>query len=99
MFFNFQFEDWALLSLRFELHLLVHAFQHDCGDPERPGISTEHLGFYYNKYFKKGLNPKNYGLESPEELVELIYDTVLVSKRTKVMESQLIDDLESNDIF
>ena len=28
-------KDWALLSLRFELHLLAHAFLHDCGDPER----------------------------------------------------------------
>ena len=28
-------QDWALLSLRFELHLLAHAFLHDCGDPER----------------------------------------------------------------
>lgn len=33
-------QDWALLSLRFELHLLAHSFLHDCGDPERPLISN-----------------------------------------------------------
>ncbi|CAE7774672.1 unnamed protein product [Symbiodinium microadriaticum] len=66
LFFNFGFEDWALLSLRFELHLLAHAFLHDCGDPERSGIYPDHLLFYYNRYYKKGLNPKNYGVEGVE---------------------------------
>merc|ERR1719201_1193836 len=32
LFSNFTFEDWALLSLRFELHLLVHAVRRDGGE-------------------------------------------------------------------
>jgi len=99
LFSNFAFEDWALLSLRFELHLLAHAFRRDCNDEERTGMPPDHLAFYYNKYYKKGLNPKNYGVESTEDLVELIRDTVIVSKSIKVIESQLTDDLESNEVF
>merc|ERR1740121_3143546 len=34
LFANFVYEDWTLLSLRFELHLLAHAFKHDLADPE-----------------------------------------------------------------
>jgi len=99
LFANFAFEDWALLSLRFELHLLVHAFRHDCDDPERVGIHPEHILFYYSKYFKKPLIPKNYGVESIEELVQLAKDAIIISKRLKVMDSQLSNDLESNEIF
>jgi len=99
LFSNFAFEDWALLSLRFELHLLVHAFMHDANDAERMGIHPEHLAFYYNKYYKKGLNPKNYGVESVDDLIDLVKDTVLIGARTKIVESQLTEDLESNEIF
>lgn len=99
LFSNFAFEDWALLSLRFELHLLVHAFRHDAKDPERTGIHPEHLPFYYNRYYKKALNPKNYGVDTVEELIDLVKDTALADSRSKVVESMVADDLESNDIF
>jgi len=99
LFSNFAFEDWALLSLRFELHLLVHSFRHDANDPERIGIHPEHLPFYYNKYYKKALNPKNYGVDQVDDLIELVKDTALADSRSKVVESMVSDDLESNDIF
>ena len=31
-------QDWALLSLRYELHLLVHGFRKDLDDAERTGL-------------------------------------------------------------
>mmetsp|Transcript_105937 Transcript_105937/g.188413 ORF Transcript_105937/g.188413 Transcript_105937/m.188413 type:complete len:999 (+) Transcript_105937:5-3001(+) len=99
LFSNFAFEDWAMLSLRYEIHLLTQAFLHDCGDPERVGIFPDHLLFYYNKYFKKGLNPKNYGVETTEDLMTLIKDTIVVLTGPKVVESQLMAELETNDIF
>jgi len=98
LFCAFAFEDWALLSLRFELHLLVHSFRADCGDPERTGIHPEHLSFYYQKYYKKALNTKNYGVETVEDLIALVNDTV-IQNRSKVVESQVTDDLETNEIF
>lgn len=97
LFAAFAFEDWALLSLRFEVHLLVHAFRKDCNDPERTGISPEHIAFYYNKYYKKGLNPKSYGVSTVEDLLALINDTVVLCG--KVVDSQLVDELDMNDIF
>eukprot|EP00931_Biecheleriopsis_adriatica_P023799 TRINITY_DN1495_c0_g1_i1.p1 TRINITY_DN1495_c0_g1~~TRINITY_DN1495_c0_g1_i1.p1 ORF type:complete len:912 (-),score=269.55 TRINITY_DN1495_c0_g1_i1:83-2509(-) len=98
VFAAFAFEDWALLSLRFELHLLAHAFKHDCGDPERAGIYPDHLLFYYNKYFKKGLNPRNYGVADIPTMLDMIKDTVLICDPS-IVESQVSADLETNDIF
>jgi len=97
LFSNFAFEDWALLSLRFELHLVVHAFQRDCRDPDRTGFPPEHLPYYYNKYFRKNLNPKNYGANNVEELIELVRDTLIVCDKT--LESTITDDLETNEVF
>eukprot|EP00440_Ansanella_granifera_P038802 gb/GFBE01042104.1/.p1 GENE.gb/GFBE01042104.1/~~gb/GFBE01042104.1/.p1 ORF type:complete len:1026 (+),score=358.55 gb/GFBE01042104.1/:1-3078(+) len=98
LFCNFTFEDWALLSLRFEMHLLSHSFLKDCGDPERAGIYPDHLTFYYNKYYKKALNPKNYGVDGVEDLLGLIRDTIVIC-HPKVVESQLTSDLETNEVF
>ena len=42
-------EDWTLLSLRYELHLLTHAFPKDSEDPERVAVPLEHLAFYYQQ--------------------------------------------------
>eukprot|EP00443_Scrippsiella_acuminata_P049395 CAMPEP_0115554716 /NCGR_PEP_ID=MMETSP0271-20121206/97439_1 /TAXON_ID=71861 /ORGANISM="Scrippsiella trochoidea, Strain CCMP3099" /LENGTH=830 /DNA_ID=CAMNT_0002988455 /DNA_START=96 /DNA_END=2590 /DNA_ORIENTATION=+ len=63
LFKEYQMEDWAMLSLRFELHILAHAFRKDVNDPERMGIHLDHLAFYYNRYFKKALSPKDYGVD------------------------------------
>merc|ERR1740121_290766 len=99
LFSTFGFEDWTMMSLRFELHLLAHAFERDVKDPDRIGIHVEHLAFYYNKYFKKALNHKFYGVDTIQELLELLRDTCVVSRKAKVVEPQLPDDLESLGIF
>lgn len=99
LFSRFALEDWAMLSIRFEIHLLVHAFKHDCADVERVGIPPEHLVFYYQRYYKKVLNPKNFGVDTAEGLVDLVGDAVIVNPRTKVIESQITADLEGNTIF
>merc|ERR1740121_260763 len=68
LFANFVYEDWTLLSLRFEMHLLAHAFKHDLADPERPTFHQQHLSYYYSKYFKKQFSHKNFGVEKLEEV-------------------------------
>eukprot|EP00913_Durusdinium_trenchii_P029511 g27663.t1 len=35
LFAAFTFEDWTLMSLRYELHLMAHAFSKDSTDPDR----------------------------------------------------------------
>jgi len=76
LFKEFEFEDWALLQLRYELFLLQAAFKKDVNDPDRPGVHESHFGFYYNKYFRKYPNPKVYGVEGHMELIKLAKDTV-----------------------
>mmetsp|Transcript_74141 Transcript_74141/g.206076 ORF Transcript_74141/g.206076 Transcript_74141/m.206076 type:complete len:881 (+) Transcript_74141:79-2721(+) len=98
LFSEFAFEDWTMMSLRFELHLLVHAFRRDVNDPDRIGIHADHLTFYYNKYYKKQLSPKFFGVDSIRELMELVRDSVVVA-RNNVAEAQLPDDLDSAGIF
>jgi len=99
LFSAFGFEDWQMMSLRFELHLLAHAFRKEVNDPDRLGMPLEHLPFYYNKYFKKALNTKFYGVEGPRELLEYVRDTVIASGKNQVVEAQLPDDMESLGIF
>jgi len=99
LFVHFNFEDWALLQLRYELYLLQAAFKKDVDDPERLGIHETHFAFYYNKYFRKQLNPKYYGFATNMELTELVKDTVYISPQTQVLMSQLADDTNTVDIF
>merc|ERR1712048_820452 len=99
LFSRFEFEDWAMMSLRYELHLLAHAFKRDVNDPDRVGIHLEHLPFYYNRYFKKPLNTKFYGVDTAKEILEHIRDTVVVSSKNQVIESLLPSDMETSGIF
>lgn len=84
-YLHFAFEDWALVSLRFELHLLAAAFLHDTDDPERMGIHEPHVGFYYQKYFKKQLTSKFYGAETLAALVTMVKDTVHLEPKHNVL--------------
>jgi len=99
LFAHFAPEDWALIQLRHELYLLQDAFQKDVNDPDRAGIPENHLAFYYNKYFKKGLNPKLFSLSTNLELFALLKDTVAIPADTQVLTSQLPAELESLGIF
>jgi len=91
---NFGFEHWTMLALRFELHLLVHAFKRDS---KSGTLVQDQVAFYYNKYYSKMLTPSNYGLQRIDDVLNLIDNTVVTVDR--VVESQLTDELHSNDIF
>merc|ERR1719310_487604 len=69
LFANFTWEDWALLNLRFELHLLVHAFANDIGDAERQTFVESHLAYYYNLYYKREIRPEQFGAASFTEVL------------------------------
>ena len=78
LFGQFQYEDWILLSTRYELHLLAHCFKKDLNDPDRPSFHLKHLGFYYQKYYKRAWNFQQFGVKEFEDLVELLKDSVSV---------------------
>jgi len=98
LFVEFTQEDWIMMGLRFELSTLVHAFKRDCNDPDRTGIHIDHLGFYYQKYYKKNLDTRAFGVDSTAALVALVKDTLYVTKQ-QVVETALPDEMETHGVF
>merc|ERR1712129_671624 len=96
---EFAIEDWALLQLRLELYLLHIAFKKDVDDPERPGVPEQHLPFYYNKYIRKQLTPKYFGVGTNIELTTLIKDTITWNDESKVMTTPQPEDLDGPEMF
>jgi len=97
LFDSFTFEDWELMKLRFEFCLLVLSFKKDCNDEDRAGIPTDHLAFYFNRYYQRNVNPKAYGLADVNEVMAMIKDTI--GTKDSIVVSQLSDDLDNLDIF
>eukprot|EP00927_Polykrikos_kofoidii_P027804 TRINITY_DN2434_c0_g1_i1.p1 TRINITY_DN2434_c0_g1~~TRINITY_DN2434_c0_g1_i1.p1 ORF type:complete len:900 (-),score=177.10 TRINITY_DN2434_c0_g1_i1:193-2691(-) len=86
---NFEFEDWTLLSLRFELHLLLYAFRRDVGDPDRLNFNESQLAFYYNRYYKKTFNVKMYGVNETREVIAFVKDTAAITAPNSMVEPVL----------
>jgi len=97
LFRLFAFEDWAMMQLRFELFLLMAAFKKDVDDPERVGIHESNLTFYYNKYYRKQLTPKYFGVADNKELTALVADTATWSD-DQVLTTPIAEDA-SFDMF
>mmetsp|Transcript_47979 Transcript_47979/g.133820 ORF Transcript_47979/g.133820 Transcript_47979/m.133820 type:complete len:898 (-) Transcript_47979:97-2790(-) len=91
LFQKFTYPDWALLTLRFELSLLLHAFRRDVDDPERQTFHESHLPFYYTKYYTKKFNTKDFGCSDLPALIKIVADAVDIGKN-KMMETSLEDD-------
>eukprot|EP00931_Biecheleriopsis_adriatica_P077427 TRINITY_DN50_c0_g1_i3.p1 TRINITY_DN50_c0_g1~~TRINITY_DN50_c0_g1_i3.p1 ORF type:complete len:821 (-),score=308.17 TRINITY_DN50_c0_g1_i3:116-2341(-) len=99
LYADFGPEDWALLQLRSELYLLQDAFKKDVNDPDREAIPENHIAYYYNKYFKKALNPKMFNLPDVFEMIKLVKDTVAISEDKKVLTSKIEEEVEGFDVF
>mmetsp|Transcript_73122 Transcript_73122/g.169568 ORF Transcript_73122/g.169568 Transcript_73122/m.169568 type:complete len:858 (-) Transcript_73122:151-2724(-) len=97
LFANFEYEDWCLLALRYELHLLINAFRKDINDPDRPTFHESHLMFYYNRYFTKSLDLKVFNVTSNKELVEMIKDTMALNPTNGMLECQLGEDTQMDN--
>merc|ERR1712014_121216 len=77
LFLEFEAHDWALMTLLWELHLLAAAFKKDVADPDREKIPEQHFAFYFQKYFKKQIQPKSFGKDTLKELITtFVKDTV-----------------------
>eukprot|EP00747_Dinoflagellata_sp_TGD_P080698 gnl/TRDRNA2_/TRDRNA2_161006_c0_seq1.p1 gnl/TRDRNA2_/TRDRNA2_161006_c0~~gnl/TRDRNA2_/TRDRNA2_161006_c0_seq1.p1 ORF type:complete len:556 (+),score=160.93 gnl/TRDRNA2_/TRDRNA2_161006_c0_seq1:102-1670(+) len=99
LFAKFELEDWALVTARVELTLLVHAFKKDVDDPERTGIIKDHFNFYYEKYYKKKINTKFFGCPELSDLVALLKDAVSINAKTQVLEAKLPEEVEPFEAF
>lgn len=92
LFAHFKQEDWMLASLRFELHLLVHAFRRDVVDKERTTFTENHLAHYYKEYYKKQFSLQTYNVSKTADLVALIDDCIILDERTQTLEVHFDDD-------
>jgi len=98
IFANFAHEDWVLLGLRAELHMLIHSFRMDANDVDTPSFHEMHLPTYYTTYFKKQLNLKSMGISTNSELIEFVKDTVRINSRTNIFEAILPEDLSFDQL-
>jgi len=81
MYKHFSQEDWMLVSLRAELHLLLHAFRRDVNDPERTGFHEKHFDHYYSLYCRgRHFSLAAYGAKAVGDLVALVHDTIELTK-------------------
>ena len=92
LFANFVYEDWTLLTLRAELHLLLHSFKKDLDDPDRPGFVEAHLAYYYQKYFKKSWNFGQYGLAKFTDLLDIMKDALTVDSTSNFLQAMCTSD-------
>lgn len=93
LYCGFKYEDWLLLSWRYELHLLVHGFTVDVEDPDRQGIPVDHVPHYFSLYYGVKYDPKGkLGVDNLAALVKLLKVPMELVERKqgrKVLQSQL----------
>merc|ERR1740117_1698600 len=100
---NFRYEDWVLLSFRYELHLLSYAFAMDVNDADRPAIPEAHVAHYYNVYFKTKLDPAKMDKKTFEEVLKVLKgpceltESELASSKCKVLKSKLDKETNTED--
>merc|ERR1712019_249676 len=69
-------------------------------DPERRGIPEQHFEFYYGRYFSKKLVPKAFGMESLQELMNMVKDVIAPNgDEVPILVLKAADDLEVLDQF
>jgi len=93
LFAQFLYEDWALLNLRAELHLLLQNFKKDLDDADRPSFVEAHLGYYYQKYFKKSWNFNQYGLAKFADLLDILKDAISVDSTSNFLQAVQSEDV------
>lgn len=77
LYANFTYEDWLLLSWRYELHLLVHSFAIDVDDADIPGIPENHLGHYFALYFGIKCEPEaKFAVANRAEVYKLLKEPI-----------------------
>ena len=86
LYAQFQIEDWTLINIRYELHLLLHVFKKDAG---RSGIHKSLIDYYYSVYYGKSIYCPQYGAKDIDALLALVADTVTINSVTQCVEPSL----------
>ena len=77
-FSQFYFEDWVLLSIRYELHFLMHADRKIYYD----FMPIEHTPFHYLHHFQNEFTIEKYGFHQVCMLAAVIQDTVAIERKS-----------------
>merc|ERR1712187_895775 len=64
----------------------------------RPGIHETHTAFYYNKYYKKQLNTKFFGVNTLADLINMIPDAAVLNSQ-HILEPELVEAEGTHDMF
>lgn len=92
LFSKFSWEDWMMLELRVQLHLLVHGYKHAMNDPQRVTFHESHTEYYYEVFYRRALRVRHFGVTSLEDLLEMVKDTMEVIPSKSLLDPQLSDD-------
>ena len=92
LFSKFAWEDWQMLELRVQLHLLVHGYKHAMNDPQRVTFHERHTESYYDTFYRKPLAIRQFGVNSLQELLNMIKDTMEILSSKSMLDPQLSDD-------
>merc|ERR1712224_522839 len=100
---NFKYEDWLLLSWRYELHLLSHAFAVDVADPDRPGIFEDQVPHYYSIYFKLKCDPGKLGCDNLQKVFKVLklpgLELTAKGGKSKILTSDLDKETSLKDFI
>jgi len=73
---NFKYEDWVVLSWRYELHLLSHAFPIDAADSDRLGVPEEHMEHYWRIYYHHHFEPRKLGAANLRDALKVLKEPI-----------------------
>jgi len=102
LYAEFEQEDWVLLSWRHDLHLLAHAFATDSGDAKEDaevhGIPVDHVGHYFDVYFKRRFNTRSLGCAGLPQVVDLCEEVLKIETKGKMQFLKPIMNKEAEPI-
>eukprot|EP00435_Cladocopium_sp_Y103_P011023 s1653_g2.t2 len=79
---NFKYEDWVVLSWRYELHLLSHAFPIDASDSDRLGVPEEHMEHYWRIYYHHHFEPRKLGAANLRDALKVLKEPIQLKATT-----------------
>lgn len=91
LFAYFELEDWALLKVRMQLHLLLHTYRRDVDDIEIVSFHEAELDMHFQRHFAKAFDFKQFAMKTFGDLADIIKDTLTIDKNTGHLQSHLAE--------
>lgn len=79
LYSKFSQEDWTLAALRYEIHIMLSAFQKEVEETKRPGIHKNLFVEYFRLYGRRDFYSENYGAANLDVFCEMMKDTFVIN--------------------